>query len=112
MRYGLSGSWIGMLAFTVGVLGELVHLAVSPGTRRRRRSPKISFRRAIVGFSKHDIARRLGPPPAATMMRAGLNPTYWTADAWYYPFDPLQKTAVAVLFRLDRAVGVEFIPTL
>ena len=116
MSFHPSSSLIGALAYTAGVVGEVVHLLTSPsrwgragviGTRCST-SP-ISLRQAIFGHTKRDVAFRLGPPRAAAGSRIQGVSSFWHANTWYYPFDPRRHTAMVVQFSDDRAVSVEFL---
>ena len=117
MRHLTPVSVLGALAFTAGVVGEVVSRFARPARWRRHRkaSPArwltpISLRQAIFGHTKSDVALLLGPPRAALMgATVSTAPTFWTANTWYYPFDRRRQTAVAVQFNHDRVVRVEFI---
>src|SRR5207248_351372 len=101
---------IGALAFTAGIVGEVVHAIFLPVRRKMRLGARAqALTRAVIGHSKGYVARLLGPPPAAVATGVG-EASYWVADTWYYPYDVLRRTAVAVLFDRDRVVRVEIIP--
>ena len=102
--------WIGAMAYSAGLVREIVALLM-PATRKKIVIANASrLRRKIVGHTKKDVARLLGPPPAAGAIDVPpVSPTYWVANTWYYPFDTRRQTAVAVRFDEGRVVGVEFI---
>ena len=103
-------SWIGGLAFTAGLAREWVGLLVPSKRDPVLNADPSQLRRTIVGHTKKDVARLLGPPPAAgTIDAQPASPTYWMADTWYYPFDLRRHSAMAVQFDEDRVVGVEII---
>jgi hypothetical protein len=114
-------SWIDALALTAGVLGGVVLLLSSSligGSRSikrtaRRTGDTVLLPRRIYGHTKREVARLLGPPPAAATSGEGTAaPTFWDADTWYYPANPRQRTAVAVQFNEDRVVRVEYLARL
>jgi outer membrane protein assembly factor BamE (lipoprotein component of BamABCDE complex) len=114
MKHRPARSLIGALAYTAGVVGGVVGLLATPAKWKRvrpvgRRTSPISFRQAIFGHTKRDVAVLLGPPPAAAGAIVSAPPTFWNANTWYYPFDSRRQTAVAVQFSQDRVVRVEFI---
>jgi hypothetical protein len=112
-------SWIDALALTAGVVGGVVLLFSSSllgGGRGTKRAPgriadARSLPRRIFGHTKHEVARLLGPPPAAAASanETASAPTFWDANTWYYPANPRQRTAVAVQFNEDRVVRVELL---
>ena len=103
-------SWRHVVAFSAGLVGGLIGALLQSlhGHDRRRRR---SWSQRIFGYSKREVARLLGPPPAAAMgnLNAALAvpPTFWQADTWYYPVDRRRRKAVAVQFDADRVVKVE-----
>lgn len=115
MRIIARHSWIGVLAFTAGVVGEFVSMLTARarwgGTglmKGSRRLGPISMRQAIFGHTKRDVAFRLGPPKAAVGSISSGGSPFWHANTWYYAFDPRRQTALVVRFSEDRVVGVDF----
>ena len=103
-------SWIGGLAFTAGLAREWVGLLVPSKREAMLHANTNQLRKTIVGHTKRDVARLLGPPPAAgTIDAQPASPTYRMADTWYYPFDLRRHSAMVVQFDEDRVVGDEFI---
>lgn len=112
-----------MLAFTAGVVSGLIGAFSGGGSggggqpaARRRWSPRRwgDFRalpQRIFGYTKREVARVLGPPPAAALGNGAGSPkpTFWQANTWYYPVDPERQRAVAVQFNADRVVRVEIL---
>ncbi len=127
MPYRAARTWMTALAYTAGLVGGFVGMVmgVSPlgrwgqlvSPRRRMRRRRGAFRglcAAIFGSSKKEVAGVLGPPPAAAVGFAApapgaIDPPYWEANTWYYPFDPTRRAAIAVLFDNDRVIRVELI---
>ena len=103
-------SWICGLAFTAGLAREWVCLLIPSKRDPVHNANPSQLRRTIVGHSKKDVARLLGPPPAAGAIDAQpASPTYWMSNTWYYPFDLRRHSALAVQFDEGRVVEVEFI---
>ena len=105
-------SWRQVVAFSAGlVAGFISSLVESVRTREPQRRPPLSWPHRLFGYTKREVARLLGPPPAAAMgqLNAALPapPTFWQADTWYYPVDRRRRKAVAVQFDADRVVKVE-----
>ena len=101
---------VSVLAYTAGLAREVVGLLVPANRKKTIVANARRLRRTIVGHTKKEVARLLGPPPAAGAMDVQpSSPTYWLANTWYYRFNPRRQTAVAVRFKQDRVIGVEFI---
>ena len=101
---------IGALAFTAGLTRGIVALLVPMKSQSSTIDDPAGLRKKIVGHSKKEVARLLGPPPAAASLAPyPTSPTYLMANVWYYPFDARNQSAVAVQFNHGRVVGVDFI---
>ena len=114
MRFHPNRMLVGALAYTAGMVGEVVDLltATSRWGRRGASSPSrpiglISLRQAIFGHTKRDVVFRLGPPRASTGSEVAGFSSFWHAGTWYYPFDPKRQTALVVRFNQDRVIGIE-----
>jgi hypothetical protein len=98
------------VAFSAGLVAGLIGSLIE-SIRSRHPSPPLSWPQRLFGYTKREVARLLGPPPAAAMghLNAALvSPhTFWQADTWYYPVDRRRRKAVAVQFDADRVVKVE-----
>jgi len=101
---------VSVLAYTAGIAREVVGLLAPESPKKIIAASAIRLRRTIVGHTKKEVARLLGPPPAAEAADVqSASATYWFANIWYYRFNPRRRTALAVQFSEDRVVGVEFI---
>ncbi len=126
-------------ALAGGVMGQLIDRALGPGhaqqmigflQRMLRRTPRprpvrrdlgrstneSALDRLLVGRSKQEVHRKLGPPRNATL--AGVAPAappgmplFWLATTWYYPFDSARRTAMAIHFAGDIVRRIELIRT-
>ena len=86
--------------------------------------PFNDWQKRILGNTKQQVATALGAPLAASVVGAfsAVTPsapssptgllTYWDANTWYYPFNPLQRSAIAIEFRRNRVKRVDFISKL
>jgi hypothetical protein len=109
--------WRGFFAFTAGMVSGLVNALAGRGmlTRRRFSPPRAgdygTLPNRLFGHTKGEVARLLGPPPAAAVGNGGppSKPTFWHANVWYYPVDPEHQRAVAVQFNADRVVKVDIL---
>ena len=107
---GITRSWIGALAYAAGVVRGSVDALAAPMEPTRRHDKRGLLLRTIRGQSKRQVARLLGLPRAAEADSPSvIGTTIWIANTWYYPFDAVRETAVAVRFDRDRVVKVEFI---
>src|SRR5947209_9402598 len=125
-----ANSWLEALAYTAGFVRGWLGMLTSPdwlaspprcsmisrqgGVLARRVGGLSSLRRALFGSNKRQVAATLGPPAAAALPGslatfAQQSPQFWSADIWYYPFDPARRSAVAVQFRRGRVKHVDFI---
>ena len=116
--------WIDAVAFAAGLMGGILGVVAASavfsvpggrrGGRRRAGAQLATLPTRIFGHTKRQVARLLGPPPAAAMGPPAAPPaptTYWKANTWYYPVDPRRQTAVAVQFDDDRVIRVEVLGT-
>jgi outer membrane protein assembly factor BamE (lipoprotein component of BamABCDE complex) len=99
-------SWVDALVWSAGVLAALGALfAITPRSRRIRGTADAAALSVILGRTKQQIVRTLGPPPGAGPTRSNS----WQADTWYYPFNRLERSAVAIQFAHNRAARIELI---
>jgi hypothetical protein len=76
--------------------------------------PLADVRAALIGRHRRQIVRVLGAPPTACVgFGVSVSPVprdaFWQASTWYYPFDRLERMALAIRFVGDRAREVEFV---
>jgi hypothetical protein len=83
----------GLLAIAPIFIGGLVLFALV----KRRRVSLIRLKRAILGNRRQTVISLLGPPRIQTAR----------GDAWYYPLEEWDKSAIAVLFNDDIVREVE-----
>jgi hypothetical protein len=115
-------SWRQVVAFSAGLVAGLIGSLIESIRTRHRPRPLLSWPHRLFGYTKREVARLLGPPPAAAMGQVDTTlpalplplpppppppPTFWQADTWYYPVDRRRRNAVAVQFDADRVVRVE-----
>ena len=115
------------LLWTTGLIGGLLMIAAGVRPWVRRRSIERSWRAqlrleererslhdAILGSTRHMIVATFGPPRTWLGSQRGGAPapgpsSYWNATTWYYAFDSVTRSAMAIRFDDDRAAEVEFI---
>lgn len=107
------------VALAGGLVSGLLHRVFWTGRRMRPPRREVGSllsqtpEHALLGRSKDEIFRLLGPPRTATM--EGLpaagdpRPSYWQASIWYYPHDVEGHTAIAVRFHDGIVEHVEAI---
>jgi hypothetical protein len=110
-----AGAWAVCRSSTVrGFLSRLLrNRRPSLGSSASRRE---SLRQAIVGKSKHIVAKVFGAPrtalfrnPSGPQAQQSSPPPFWQADTWYYAIDPRERVAMAIRFDQELAREVEFI---
>ena len=73
----------------------------------------LALKRALLGLSRKDILKLLGPPAAAGSPFAAVRPPSprdcEAADTWYYPLDDEKKSAMALRFKAGRAADATFL---
>jgi hypothetical protein len=76
--------------------------------------PLADVRSALLGRNRRQIMRALGAPPTACVgFGVSVSPVardaFWQASTWYYPFDRLERMALAIRFVGDCAREIEFV---
>jgi len=100
-------AWIRGFLSEVPQPGDLTGLSLLDRGLSRR-----SLQQSILGRGKSAVAATCGAPRTAAggkrKVVIGRQPSFWTADTWYYPIDSQAQTAMAVRFEHGIARAVEF----
>ena len=105
LRFQASDLALLLVTLPLLLAGALALAALFNASGRNRPDSTLArIKTYLLGRSRDQVERELGPPPTSAAANAPTEP-----EVWYYPLSSRARCAMAIVFTGNRAHAVQFL---